>query len=235
MTINQLEPSTATLLQHRQQAAEFSAGISNETIYNCFESILIEKSASGTVVDWGAGQGLLTQRLFKFNRFSSITAADIQSRPQSLDPSIYWIETDLNYPLDLENNSFDTIVSAEVIEHLENPRSTVREWFRLLKPGGLLIFSTLNNESWRSILALILLGRFVDFGNSSYLAQITALMRKDISRILSETGFCIPQFEFTNAGKIPKFPHHHWQNIPFFFFGGLRFSDNFLAIAYKPI
>ncbi|WLT38827.1 hypothetical protein NON20_03465 [Synechocystis sp. B12] len=43
----------ATLQKNRQQAAESSKGISNETIYACFESILTEKSASGAVLDWG--------------------------------------------------------------------------------------------------------------------------------------------------------------------------------------
>jgi 2-polyprenyl-3-methyl-5-hydroxy-6-metoxy-1,4-benzoquinol methylase len=233
--MNQPETLIATLQQHRQRAAELSAGISNEIIYTCFESILIEKPISGTVLDWGAGQGLLTNRLFSLNHFSSITAVDIQSRPQFLDSSIHWIEADLNDHLDLEKNSFDVIVSAEVIEHLENPRAVAREWFRLLKPGGLLIFSTPNNESLRALMALVIRGHFVDFGDSCYPAHITALVRKDISRILCETGFSPPQFVFTNIEKIPKFPHHYWQNLPFFFFGGLRFSDNLLAVPYKSI
>jgi 2-polyprenyl-3-methyl-5-hydroxy-6-metoxy-1,4-benzoquinol methylase len=186
-------PSTA-LYQYRQQAAEFSAGISGEVIHFCFGAALVSQSASGAVLDWGAGRGLLTQRLLTLNRFESITAVDIQSRPSSLDSSIQWIEADLNHPLNLETHSFDVIVSAEVIEHLENPRAIVREWFRLLKPEGLLIFSTPNNESWRALLALLMRGHFVDFGDSSYPAHITALMRKDITRILIEAGFNPPQF-----------------------------------------
>ena len=34
------------------------------------------------------------------------------------------------------------MVSAEVIEHLENPRGVAREWFRLLRPGGSVLLST---------------------------------------------------------------------------------------------
>ncbi|MBW4481624.1 MAG: methyltransferase domain-containing protein [Tildeniella torsiva UHER 1998/13D] len=224
----------AALYQHRQQAAEASAGISSEAIYTCFKRALLNRSATGTVLDWGAGQGLLIQQLLNLKQFQSITATDIQPRPESIDSAVQWIQADLNNPLNLEAETFDVIVSAEVIEHLENPRAIVREWFRLLKPDGLLIFSTPNNESWRAVLALIYQGHFVDFGNLSYPAHITALIRKDLSRILNEAGFCSPQFVFTCVGKIPKFPRHHWQSLPLVSLGGLCFSDNILAISQKP-
>lgn len=232
--MSQPTPTPAALQQRRQQAAEASAGISSEAIYTCFERELLRCSASGTVLDWGAGQGLLTQRLLNLKQFQSITAADIQPRSETIDSAIQWIQADLNNPLNLEAETFDVIVSAEVIEHLENPRAIVREWFRLIKPGGLLIFSTPNNESWRAILALVLQGHFVDFGDSSYPSHITALVRKDITHILSEAGFCSPKFVFTNVGKIPKLPRHHWQSLALGSLGGLRFSDNVLAITYKP-
>jgi hypothetical protein len=76
-------------------------------------------------------------------------------------------------------------------------------------------------------------GHFVDFGDSSYPAHITALMRKDITRILIEAGFNPPQFSFTNVGKIPRLPKYRWQHLPFVSLGGLRFSDNLLAITQK--
>lgn len=232
--MDQLSSTLTTLQQQRKISAEFSAGISNSGIYACFETLLKEHSASGIVLDWGAGKGLLTRRLLDLNLFGSIIAVDIQPKPQLFDPVVTWMQSDLNNPLDLESKIFDTIVSAEVIEHLENPRATVREWFRLLKPGGLLIFSTPNNESWRSILALAIRGHFVDFGDLSYPAHITALVRQDISRILKESGFPNPQFSFTNSGRIPKFPQYRWQKIPFGSFHGLRFSDNILTIVRKP-
>ena len=232
--MNQPFLTSVTLHQRRQQAAEASAGISSEAIYVCFETELHRHSAHGSVLDWGAGQGLLSKRLQNLKQFQSITAADIQPRPELIDTNIQWVQADLNNPLNLADETFDVIVSAEVIEHLENPRAIVREWFRLLKPSGLLMFSTPNNESWRAILALILQGHFVDFGELSYPAHITALVRKDISRILNEVGFCLPQFVFTNVGKIPKFPNYHWPRLLLVHPKGLRFSDNVLVITYKP-
>jgi 2-polyprenyl-3-methyl-5-hydroxy-6-metoxy-1,4-benzoquinol methylase len=227
MSINQ------NLHTQRQLASIASSGISTEAIYTAFEQVLVQLDLKGEILDFGAGRGNLTRRLQGLERFSSLSAIDMMQRPEKIDRSVKWISWDLNEAINLPNESFDVIVSAEVIEHLENPRAVAREWFRLLRPNGVLIFSTPNNESWRSLIALLLQGHFVYFGDTSYPAHITALLRKDIERILKETGFSDPQFIFTNNGAIPKFPTLHWQTISAGLLKGARYSDNLLAIAYK--
>ncbi|MDF2157358.1 class I SAM-dependent methyltransferase [Algoriphagus sp. CAU 1675] len=44
----------------------------------------------------------------------------------------------------LEDNSFDTVVSFQVIEHIQNDRLFLEEIYRVLKPGGKAIISTPN-------------------------------------------------------------------------------------------
>jgi SAM-dependent methyltransferase len=46
--------------------------------------------------------------------------------------------------LDFENNSFDTIVSFQVIEHIKDDKLFLQEIYRMLKPGGKAIISTPN-------------------------------------------------------------------------------------------
>lgn len=223
-----------TLHTQRQLASIASSGISAEPVYTAFEQVLTQLDLKGEILDFGAGRGNLTKRLQELENFSSITAIDMMQRPPEIDESIKWISWDLNETIDIPAESFDVIVSSEVIEHLENPRSVAREWFRLLRPGGTLIFSTPNNESWRSLIALLLQGHFVYFGDTSYPAHITALLRKDIERILTEAGFYNAKFVFTNVGAIPKFPTLYWQTISVGLLKGIRYSDNLLALAYKP-
>jgi 2-polyprenyl-3-methyl-5-hydroxy-6-metoxy-1,4-benzoquinol methylase len=218
----------------RKLASVASGGISNEAVYTAFEQVLRQLDLKGEILDFGAGTGNLTQRLQALGRFSCITAVDLMLRPDEIDESIQWISLDLNEPIDIPAQSFDFILSAEVIEHLENPRAVAREWFRLLRPGGILVCSTPNNESWRSLMALLLQGHFVDFSDTCYPAHITALVRKDIERLLGEAGFSKPTFVFTNVGGIPKLPWLHWQTISGGLLRGLRYSDNLLAIAHKP-
>lgn len=223
----------SNVTENRHLAALASQGISDNVIYAVFLEILESLKLKGDLLDFGAGVGNLTRLISELDRFESITSADIMQQPVYLDKSIKWISEDLNNQLNIADETYDVIVSPEVIEHLENPRAIIREWFRLLRPNGTLIFSTPNNESLRSLLSLILQGHFVSFVDSCYPAHITALVRKDIGRILNESGFSQPTFVFTDVGGIPKFPQWKWQSISLGLLKGLRFSDNLIVIAHK--
>ena len=49
-------------------------------------------------------------------------------------------------------NSFDCVTFLETIEHIENPAIYLREFYRILKPGGFLVLSTPNATSLKNIL-----------------------------------------------------------------------------------
>jgi 2-polyprenyl-3-methyl-5-hydroxy-6-metoxy-1,4-benzoquinol methylase len=49
------------------------------------------------------------------------------------------------------DNRFDCITFLETIEHVENPSSYLREFLRILKPGGHLVLSTPNATSLKNI------------------------------------------------------------------------------------
>lgn len=222
------------LREQRVRASNASGGTSTVAIYSIIEHAIEEHDLRGQVLDLGSGIGQLTRRLLAMNRFDHVVAADIMKAPDDLTDSVVWIEKDLNSAFGGYESAFDLIVSAEVIEHLENPRFTIREIFRLLRPGGTAIITTPNNESLRSIIALLIRGHYAGFGETSYPAHITALLRKDITRIFLEAGFNEPKFHFTDYGGIPGKPDVTWQSISQGLLGGLRFSDNLMAIADKP-
>jgi 2-polyprenyl-3-methyl-5-hydroxy-6-metoxy-1,4-benzoquinol methylase len=222
------------ILQHRAKAAELSGGTSTDVVYSMIERVILESGLGGRILDYGAGVGQLTRRLLALRRFERVAAADIMRAPGDLAGAVEWIEQDLNLPLPGHDGAFDVVVSAEVIEHLENPRFMMRELFRVLRPGGTAIVTTPNNESWRSVVALLVRGHFVFFSDSCYPAHITALLRKDFTRIFQEADFPAPQFHFSGHGGIPGKPVVSWQRISFGLLRGLRFSDILLAIAKKP-
>lgn len=94
------------------------------------------------------------------------------------------------------------------------------------------MITTPNNESLRSLVALVIRGHYAAFGAASYPAHITALLRKDLSRIFSEIGLAEPEFYFTDQGTIPGRPLK-WQSISLGLLRGMRFSDNLMAVGMK--
>jgi 2-polyprenyl-3-methyl-5-hydroxy-6-metoxy-1,4-benzoquinol methylase len=220
-------------LEHRLNAAELSGGISSNAIYSRVERVIAERNLTGRVLDFGAGVGQLTRRLLACRRFVDVVAADIRAVPADLKGVVEWIEQDLNIPLAGYDNAFDMLVAVEIIEHLENPRMVIREMRRTLVPGGTIILTTPNNESLRAVAALLLRGHYVAFSDSCYPAHITALLRKDFTRIFEESGFLAPEFYFTDDGGIPGKPSITWQQVSFGLLRGLRFSDNIVAVARR--
>lgn len=218
----------------RMLAGKSTQGISNDAIYAAIEQVIGEKDLRGDVLDYGAGAGHLTGRLLALNRFSRVTGADLMGCATDLIDDVQWIQQDLSQSLRSKDASFDVVIAAEIIEHLENPRFTMREIFRVLRNGGSVVISTPNNESLRSLLALVLRGHYVAFGDSCYPAHITPLLRKDLMRIFLESGFCEPEFYFTDEGSIPGMPSLKWQTFGLGLLRGLRFSDNIIAVAQKP-
>jgi 2-polyprenyl-3-methyl-5-hydroxy-6-metoxy-1,4-benzoquinol methylase len=222
------------LLLQRIHAAEQSKGISADAVYDAVVQTIESLDLKGVVLDYGAGVGNLTRRLIALERFEAVFAADIMAQPQDLQ-GVHWIAQDLNCPVEGYENAFDVVVAAEVIEHLENPRLVVRELSRMVRPGGTVIVTTPNNESWRSLVAFLVRGHYAAFGDLSYPAHITALLRKDFTRICSEAKLSAPTFSFANHGGIPGKPSLSWQKISLGLLGGMRYSDTLLVVARKPL
>lgn len=223
-----------TLYENRYHTATLSKGISSGPIYDMVATKLNELPRDMNILEFGSGAGNLLHRIKEIGFHGKIVASDIQPRPIDVPRSIEWVVADLNDRLNIPDNSFDLIVSTEVVEHLENPRAVFREFSRLLRPTGKLILTTPNQESVRSYAALLMGGHFAGFLGASYPAHITALLRKDFERICSESGFRKPEFFYSNKGGIPKFPSISWQNISFNLLRGRLFSDNFMVVTEKP-
>lgn len=218
----------------RLKAALSTQGISGDHIYSMIDAEIKDQGLAGTVLDYGAGAGNLTRRLLAMDTFHEVVAADLLP-DKSTEPNVSkWLQQDLNEPIPGYDNYFDVVICSEVIEHLENPRFTVRELFRLCRPGGHVVVTTPNNESLRSLLALAIRGHFVQFDKGWYPGHITALVRKDLLRILSEAGFQPTGFRFTNRGSLPGWPVKTWQQFSLGTLRGVRFSDNLLVSARKP-
>lgn len=90
-----------------------------------------------TVLDAGAGDGHWRGNLKKDIRYISM---DMGVGDATVDYSSNEIKGDLrNIPL--ENNSIDRIICIQVLEHLPEPWIVLKEFNRVLKPGGIIFLS----------------------------------------------------------------------------------------------
>jgi 2-polyprenyl-3-methyl-5-hydroxy-6-metoxy-1,4-benzoquinol methylase len=222
------------LRKSRIDAAAASGGTSAGPIYDAVLARVDDLGIGGRALDFGAGTGRLARLLADRPRFSQVDAADLVEYTGAGAGRVRWMIADLNEKLPAHEGTYDLVVAAEVIEHLENPRFVAREWFRLLRPGGWLVASTPNNESWRSVVSLLFRGHFAAFTGSNYPAHVTALLRADLERILEEAGFREIGFAFTGHGLVPKLTSLTWQGLSRGLLSGVRYSDNVVCTAMRP-
>lgn len=117
---------------------------------------VLTDAPGGRLFEGGCGHGKLTSELVK--RGFEVTASTVGDAPD-LGPGAKCIsKVDLNLPLPLPDESFDCAVLQEVIEHLESPAHVVREFSRILRPGGWWVLTTPNATGVRSRLHYLLTG-----------------------------------------------------------------------------
>lgn len=92
------------------------------------------------VLDVGAGEGYFTQMLKEAGH--DVEACDV--RPDEYSAEAPFHSANLNESIPLASESFDCVVSIEVIEHIENHPNFVNELFRVTRKGGTVIITTPN-------------------------------------------------------------------------------------------
>ena len=97
----------------------------------------------GQVLEVGSGTGYGIAELAPFAE--TYAAVDKFHTPVSSEfTNVRFMQANIP-PLPYPDSQFDTVVSFQVIEHIEDDRTFVSECFRVLKPGGRLIVTTPNN------------------------------------------------------------------------------------------
>lgn len=120
----------------------------NEEVRNQWVIDQISKIPEGkTLLDAGAGE----QKYRPFCSHLKYIAQDFgkfipNETSVGLSQDISWDYTGINITCDivdmpLEDESVDTVLCTEVFEHLKNPMLALKEFSRILKPGGTLILT----------------------------------------------------------------------------------------------
>ena len=99
-----------------------------------------------SIIDLGCGTGYYLYLLNNLSVDLKLTGFDYDKRALDeaklmlTDSKINFVAGDM-HKMGFEDNTFDKAVSSEVLEHLEKDNVALKEIFRILKPGGVLVIS----------------------------------------------------------------------------------------------
>ncbi len=115
--------------------------------------------ADGRLLEVGAGHGRLAD---EYGRFGAIVLLDASeallgaAREQlGSDPRITFVAGDA-FRLPFPPASFDVVVCVRVLHHFADPRPAIREFARVLRPGGVLVLESANKRNMKAVLAWLL-------------------------------------------------------------------------------
>ena len=164
-----------------------SGGASTSAVYGMLAAAIADRGlARGTLIDVGCGNGTLAGELVHGNwRYIGVDVVRHPGFPAGCEFVLSNLDQDR---IPIADGHADVVVSAETIEHVENPRALMRELVRLARPGGWVFVTTPNQLSLASLLCLLARGEFQYFqkGPGMYPAHITALLEIDLRRIADE-------------------------------------------------
>ncbi len=167
---------------------------------------LIEKGDK--LLDIGCGDG--TVGYFAKNNYREVYGVDISDTALEIAEERGVITKKINIndeALPFEDNHFDAAVCLDVIEHVFEPVDLIKETFRVLKNGGLLVISTPNIRYWHHLFDLVFTGKFpktsgdTDHYDGGHIRYFTY---KDIEKILENIGFEIVQKKGVFGREIMK-------------------------------
>jgi ubiquinone/menaquinone biosynthesis C-methylase UbiE len=122
----------------------FKVGTTNESNRVAWIEATLKKIPNGlTILDAGAGESQFKKYCSHLKYISQDFAqyngdGNIGLQTGTWDNSQLDIVSDIT-SIPLEDNSVDAIMCTEVFEHIPNPIGAIKEFSRLLKPGGFLL------------------------------------------------------------------------------------------------
>jgi ubiquinone/menaquinone biosynthesis C-methylase UbiE len=164
---------SATTIEENDSKPASPVPLAHEAIHDTVVGLLANQPR-GALLDVPAGEGALAARLI---------GAGFEVRCCDLYPEIFRLDGvdvhrgNLDAELPFADQSFEYVTCLEGLEHIENPQQAMREFARVLKPGGQLIVSVPNILNIEERLKWLLYG---------YTSHFKPISRPAVERLRAE-------------------------------------------------
>lgn len=176
--------------------------------------------SDAVLLDAGCGRTVpvLRNYLGRAGRLIGIEMVDFSDVP----PGIETYNADLAR-LPLPDACVDLIMSRSVFEHLTDPESVYREFSRVLRPGGAVVFLTANMWDYGTLIARLVPNRFHAAivkrvegreEEDTFPTAFRTNTRADVDRLARGSGLHVESFEY-----LSQYPNYLMFNGVLFFFG----------------
>ena len=196
--------------------------------YRIFEEHVDSLLAPGARVLLDAGCGrtvpVLRKYIGKADRLVGVDLVDFPDVPSSIEAHKTNLAT-----LPLPDSSVDVIMSRSVFEHLTDPDAVYREFMRVLRPGGRVVFLTANMWDYGTLVARLVPNRFhgriVRFAEGraeedTFPTAYKTNTRRDVDRLAHASGLEVEEFRY-----LSQYPNY-------LMFNGLLFA---IGTAYEKV
>lgn len=185
-----------------------------EPYLNTTKSVLDIGSGVGTIDFYLASKGKKVTGIEIST--SAVSLAKKNAKLFNLDKMVTFVNT--TFPSKILSGKYDLVIFSEVIEHLEDDFIALKEIWKILKPGGLLIITTPSRNA--PLYRLGLLNKFdISVGHLRRytLPELTMLVEKNGYMVMKSGRHegILRNYLFTNrgAGKLLRFVRWKISNI----------------------
>lgn len=170
--------------------------VNDSRIANICQYTRKETAAGGKILDVGCGDLYLSRLMPEF----TWTGVDID---ETKDKRI--IKQDITKtPWNFEAASFDTVICSEVLEHLFDPVSVIKEMRRVVRPSGALVLTVPNAHTFEN-----LHGHFqsciFDVNNVFAVEHIRLYTVQAMAKLLEPNGWKVVHFTGNSVHMSPTF------------------------------
>lgn len=185
MPVNEKKSSgglSTRLLYKKSSLTRLYADYKDERILNSIDPKTL------SILDLGCGEGMLLEKLLQRFPQADTMGIDYMNENVQICESLGLPaqQGDL-YHLPIHDNSIETLLLIEVIEHLSNPEKALGEVGRVLKPNGKVIIVFPNDKffSFARLITFKFKERAEDYGH------VRQWTHKDLKELLIEKGLIV--------------------------------------------